>query len=289
MNKLGIDIGGTFIKWAVFNKDNEIIKRGKISSNLDTSENKRDFKDLVNDLIDLINELNKEFNLKYVGFSLPGAIDTKNKKISWSGINTKSASGFKLGEEIEKRTGIHTELTNDANAGALGEVYEGAAKGSDNAIVIVIGTGVGSGIVVDKKILVGQYFFGGEIGHIPWTDNKPLEQCISTHYFLKRVNNELNTNMDGVEFFKKLKNDKTIQKYYYEWIDEIAKMIITLNWILDPEIFILGGGVIDNSLFKISDIEKSLLKFIDKKLSKNIKIKKAKLGSDAQLYGAVNI
>jgi len=289
MNKLGIDIGGTFIKWAIFNKDNKIIKRGKIDSNLDTADNSRDFKDVMSDLIYFINELNKEFKLEYIGFSLPGAIDTKNKKISWSGINTKSASGFNLGHEVEKRTGIRTELINDANAGALGEVHEGAAKGYDDAVVIVIGTGIGSGIVINKEILIGQYFFGGEIGQIPWTDNKPLEQHISAHYFLKKVNSKLNTNMDGVEFFSKLKNDKAIQKYYFEWIDEISKMIVTLNWILDPQIFILGGGVIDNPLFKISDIENSLPKFLDKKLVKNIKIKKAKLGSDAQLYGAVNI
>lgn len=157
---LGIDIGGTNIKYGWVNSQGEILLTKEISTN--------SFHEL-SDFISLVREelkqtsLEEKFSVKAIGIGVPNgnAYDgniTNAPNLPWKGI-------VPLQKEIERQTHITCQITNDANAAALGEYYFGSAKDCSDFLVVTLGTGVGSGFVSKGKLLYGHTGFAGELGH----------------------------------------------------------------------------------------------------------------------------
>ena len=159
---VGIDIGGTTTKFGIVNDHGEILEQGRIPSN--EHEVVEDFiEDLFQKLMPMIDQSGGVKNFTGIGIGAPnGNIYTGTieyaPNLKWKGI-------IPLAELIEKKFGLPTRLTNDANAAAMGEMMYGACKGMKHFITITLGTGVGSGIVIDGKIVVGHDGFAGELGH----------------------------------------------------------------------------------------------------------------------------
>ncbi len=164
-NKLaiGIDVGGTNTKFGIVTKKGEIIEQGVI--NTDSHENVEDFiEDLAIVLQPLIDENGGKENFVGIGMGAPNANYYKGTieyaaNLKWKGI-------IPMADLLEAKFGIPAKLTNDANAAAVGEMIYGAAQNMKNFIMITLGTGVGSGVVVDGKIVLGFNGFAGELGHI---------------------------------------------------------------------------------------------------------------------------
>ena len=159
----GIDIGGTNTVIGIVTRNGEILKECTISTKCQTTFDGF-VKTISTEIERLLTELQHEYTLKGVGIGAPngsynlGAIvDAPN--LGWKGI-------LPLCKEVTQNTGVPSVVTNDANAAALGELLFGAAKGMKNFVVITLGTGLGSGIVVDGKLVVGHDGFAGEFGHI---------------------------------------------------------------------------------------------------------------------------
>lgn len=159
----GIDIGGTNTVIGIVTRDGEILKECNIPTKCQTTFDGY-VKTISSEIDRLLTELEHEFTLKGIGIGAPngsynlGAIvDAPN--LDWKGI-------LPLCKEITHHTGAPSVVTNDANAAALGEMLFGAAKGMKNFVVITLGTGLGSGIVVDGKLVVGHDGFAGEFGHV---------------------------------------------------------------------------------------------------------------------------
>jgi glucokinase len=159
---VGIDIGGTTAKFGIVNNKGEIIEQDRVPSNV--HERVDDFiDDLADKLSPMIKRAGGVGNFVGIGMGAPnGNIYTGTieyaPNLKWKGI-------IPIAELIEKRFGLKTKLTNDANAAAMGEMMYGACKGMKHFIVMTLGTGVGSGIVIDGKIVVGHDGFAGELGH----------------------------------------------------------------------------------------------------------------------------
>lgn len=159
---LGIDIGGTTTKFGVVNKDGQIVEQGRTLTN-----KHEDVLNFIGELHDLVEPMiqragGKE---KFVGIGMgapngnlyTGTIDYA-PNLRWKGI-------IPIAEMVAEKMQMPVKLTNDANAAALGEMIFGSAKDCKHFIVITLGTGVGSGIVIDGKIVVGHDGFAGELGH----------------------------------------------------------------------------------------------------------------------------
>lgn len=159
---LGIDIGGTTTKFGIVNGNGEILDQNRIPTNL--HEVVEDFiEDLYTKLIPMMEKVGGIKNFVGIGMGAPngniysGAIEYA-PNLKWKGI-------IPIAELMQKKFGLPTKLTNDANAAAVGEMMYGCAKEMKHFITITLGTGVGSGIVIDGKIVVGHDGFAGELGH----------------------------------------------------------------------------------------------------------------------------
>ena len=159
---IGIDVGGTTTKFGIVNQEGEIVVQSRIPSN------EHDFiEDFIHELFlklqPMINQVGGIENIVGVGMGAPnGNIYTGTieyaPNLKWKGI-------IPMAELITKKFGILARLTNDANAAAVGEMLFGCAKKMKHFITITLGTGVGSGIIIDGKIVVGHDGFAGELGH----------------------------------------------------------------------------------------------------------------------------
>ena len=159
---VGIDIGGTTTKFGIVNSKGEILEQDRIPSNAhDTVEEFID--DLYEKLMPMIDRVGGVKNFVGIGMGAPngniysGTIEYA-PNLKWKGI-------IPIASLIDKKFGLKTKLTNDANAAAVGEMMYGACKNMKHFITITLGTGVGSGIVIDGKIVVGHDGFAGELGH----------------------------------------------------------------------------------------------------------------------------
>ena len=159
---IGIDIGGTNTKFGIVDKNGHILKQDRLLTN--DPEGVQDFIDELHlRIMPLINEFGGLGNFAGIGIGAPnGNYYTGNieyaANLKWRGI-------IPFAKMTSEKFGLKIKLTNDANAAAMGEMMYGCAKGMKHFIVITLGTGVGSGIVIDGKIVLGHDGFAGELGH----------------------------------------------------------------------------------------------------------------------------
>ncbi len=160
---IGIDVGGTNTKFGVVNKNGEILIQDRIKTN--EKENVEGFIEvLAEKLQPMIDQYGGPEAFVGIGMGAPNANYYQGTieyaaNLKWKGI-------IPMAEIMEEKFKIQTKLTNDANAAAVGEMQYGIAKGMKNFITITLGTGVGSGVIIDGKIVLGYNGFAGELGHV---------------------------------------------------------------------------------------------------------------------------
>ncbi|HMT97386.1 MAG TPA: ROK family protein [Ferruginibacter sp.] len=159
---VGIDIGGTNTKFGIVNRNGDIIEQDRLMTN--AYDQVEDFIDAVHQLLmPMINRAGGVDAFLGIGMGAPnGNIYTGTieyaPNLKWKGI-------IHIARLMQEKIGLPTKLTNDANAAAMGEMLFGCAKDCKHFITITLGTGVGSGIVIDGKMVVGHDGFAGELGH----------------------------------------------------------------------------------------------------------------------------
>ena len=160
---IGIDVGGTNTKFGVVNKNGEILIQDRIKTN--EKENVEGFIEvLAEKLQPMIDQYGGPEAFVGIGMGAPNANYYQGTieyaaNLKWKGI-------IPMADIMEEKFKIQTKLTNDANAAAVGEMQYGIAKGMKNFITITLGTGVGSGVIIEKKIVLGYNGFAGELGHV---------------------------------------------------------------------------------------------------------------------------
>lgn len=159
---IGVDIGGTNTKFGIVNRSGEILQQDRLLTN--QHDGVQDFiEDLHVKLGPMIKDAGGAKKISGIGIGAPnGNYYTGNieyaANLKWRGI-------IPFAKMVSEKFGMKVKLTNDANAAAMGEMMYGCAKGMKHFITITLGTGVGSGIVIDGKIVLGHDGFAGELGH----------------------------------------------------------------------------------------------------------------------------
>lgn len=263
MNFIGVDLGGTNIKAGIVNEQCEIIAESDRPTALPRSAEA-----VCDDILLTIADALRKAGLTCsdiggVGVGCPGTVLPDTGVIAYS--NNLGWRDFPMRDYLETRLGLAVLLGNDANVAALGEVCAGSAKGASSAVVVTLGTGVGSGVVLDGKILTG---FGGgasEIGHMVIERGGRLctcgrRGCLESYASATGLINLTNEAMaahpesamhqiaphgaDGrTAFLAQKQGDAAGAAVVTEYIDALACGLTGIINIFYPEIISLGGGV----------------------------------------------
>jgi glucokinase len=304
---IGVDIGGTNIKGAVFNKNFDLIFKKKIQtlSYRNSSEILKDINLLIDECTDKITGKNSD--IAGIGMVLPGYPD-KNGIVSFMpGVPT--LANIPIKDCLDKNRNTEIMFENDGNASAHAE-YIFANNKLKNIIVLTLGTGIGSGVIIDGKLLKGKNNISGELGHITLNENGPKclcgkRGCLESYFsayginiyakkIIKKNYSSLNNyNIDdidpliiAIEAKKGDKIAKNIYEYSGKWLG--LGISIFMN-IFNPEKIILAGGIAkDFQLFKETMIDE-IKKNIHIQYGNNINIEISKFSDDLGLFGAVSL
>ncbi len=311
MKCIGIDIGGTFIKAGVVDNKGNIIKKEQIPTR--GEEGKREVVlSQIENAIDFCFKGEDKKEIKGIGIGTPGLVD--NNGIVYEAPNLPGWDNLPLREIIEKKYNIKTIVENDVNTIAWGEYLFGAGKGSNTMICITLGTGVGGGIVKDGKLLRGGKYSAIEIGHITIDYKGPkckcgnygcIERFVGRDYIVERAVKAINEGkktkilelVDG-----KIENitPKIISQAYKEG-DEVAKniwievgvcigaMFTSLVNLLNPDVIVIGGGISQAGEILFETIRNTIRERAMKKLSENVKVVPAGLGTDSGIVAAASL
>lgn len=286
MKIIGIDIGGTTIKADLYDDFGTSLNQFKeietiIDYDLGTNQ-------ILNQVCDLIGEYILNYSIDGVGISTAGVVNANTGEIIYAGYTIPGYIGVNFTSEIEKRFGLSTFVENDVNCAALGELWKGQAKDKKNVVMVTIGTGIGGSIIVNGQIVNGFNYTAGEVGYIP-VGNSDWQSKASTtaliHLYQKK---SLKTNQTGRTFFTDLSfGDKIAKETFEIFVENLTKGLLTISYLLNPEILILGGGILAKKDILLPEIQSSLAKNVmdNRFLPKNVVA--ATLGNEAGRIGAV--
>ena len=305
----GVDIGGTTVKMGLFNDATELIEKWEIPTDK-TDSGKKIIPDVCGSIKNKMGEKGiSEEDVAGVGVGAPGAVDDKGMmpggavNLGWGPLNLK--------ELMEKELpGIKIVAANDANVAAFGEMIAGGGKGYENVVAVTLGTGVGGGIILGGKLLAGSTGAAGEIGHMK-VDDEETEKCNCGHagcleqyasatgiarLARKRLAKDDKASslrsaetLDAKAVFDAVKEgDEVATEVAKEFGRYLGKGLATIADVVNPEIFVIGGGV-----SKAGDV---LLEFVEPEFvntafppCKGAKFALAKLGNDAGIYGCAGM
>lgn len=309
---LVFDVGATFVKYAWMSEEGNMKEKGKIPTRNKKGHGVSDF---VDSLVEIYNRYKEKDIVQGIAMGLPGQIDVE-KGIVYGGGGIKYLDGVPLGEILSKRCdNIRVSMENDGKCAALAEVWMGNAIEATNACVLVFGTGIGGGIVKDRKIYRGNHLLAGELSYCIEDMTRedlhritPIEEIPgvvdSFHQmgFLWSARCSTSALADKVAEAKGMPFEEVNGELIYEWAAEgdktaqdiledmyfsIAKQCCNLYVILDPDIILIGGGISAQPAF-IEGIRKYVnqLKRITKVYG-GLTLDVCKYRNDSNLLGAL--
>lgn len=302
---VGADIGGTTVKIGVFCE--KLLKKWEIPTRKESDG------DLI--LKDIWQSIQKEVvalgyspsHISAIGFGVPGPV------IGNSVVNKCVNLGWgvkDLAQEMSNHCSLPIVVGNDANLAALGEVWKGAAEAYSSVVMVTLGTGVGGGIVMNGRILSGSAGSAGEIGHICVNppEKKPcscglygcLEQYASATGIV-RLAEEVLAQSDCESVLRSIEKitakdvldaaktgDALGYRVFEQMCDYLGKALASVGDVINPEAFVIGGGVSKSGDFLLPKIKENYVKYAFHAVS-NVEFKIAQLGNDAGIYGAVKL
>ncbi len=302
----GVDIGGTTVKLGLFTTDGEIVDKWEIKTR---TENQGEA--VLPDIAEALREKLEEKKIdrdevEGIGVGVPAPVNAE-------GVVQNTANlgwGYKeVKREMEELSGMRAEIGNDANVAALGEMWLGAGKGRKNIVMVTLGTGVGGGIIIDGKPLVGAHGAGGEIGHLcvnyEETDRCGCGNtgCLEQYASATGITRLANIRLAKDDAKSVLREQEVSAKTVFDAVkagDAVAKEIAeefgkylghamaNLAAVADPSAIVIGGGVSKAGEVLIEYVEKN---FKERAFfaNKDTEFVLATLGNDAGICGAAKL
>lgn len=302
----GVDVGGTTVKLGAFKENGEIIDKWEIPTHTE-NEGVRILPDIAASVKEKIEAHQLQLaDCLGLGMGVPAPVTSEGV------VNGSANLGWKYKEvrkELEELLGISVVVGNDANVAALGEMWKGGGRGQKNMIMITLGTGVGGGVIVDGKVIVGAHGAGGEVGHICVDYDETehcgcgnmgcLEQYASATGIVRLAKKQLakeerKTVLDAAtvtakDVFDAVKQEDEVAMEIAEQFGEyLGSGLAILAAVADPAVFVIGGGVSKAGEVLLSYITK----YYQKRAlfaNKTTEFALASLGNDAGIYGAAKM
>lgn len=304
---LGVDIGGTFVKLGLFTIEGELLEKWQIPTRKE-DESSHVLPDIAAALEAKLVEkgISKE-EVAGVGFGTPGPVTEDGVAVCPANLAWKNKP---VAKELSELLGLPCRGGNDVNVAGLGEMWRGGAKGYRNAVVVPIGTGIGAAIIVNGKVIAGSAGAAGEIGHIH-VDNEIKEPCgcgavgcveqFSSATGLIRMAKNVIEKTDRATLLRDVKEldakavidaakagDEAAEEIFDKFCDYLGYSLAATAAVIDPEIFILGGGVSKAGQILLDRVQGYFKKYVWTG-RRNIKFAFAQLGNDAGIYGAASM
>lgn len=309
MIRIGIDVGGTGIQIGVVDRDNRIIQEGSIPTRTDIPFEEQ-LKHIADCVVSTVQAAGMgEDNIESIGVGIPGIASAKTGEIikctnmGWNHVPFR--------EVFNRYLNIPVHIDNDANVAALAESVAGVSAGTSSSVFITIGTGIGSGIIINGRIWSGAHHIGGELGHVIFDlDGVPCtcgnhgclerycsatalirmaREAVADHpdsLILRSVNNDPAKIEAKTVFDAARQEDPLAVSVYNRYIDCLAQAVASVVNLLDPEVIVLGGGVSKAGSFLLDPLTREYGKYVlfnDQPLPP---VKIAVLGSEAGIIGA---
>ena len=305
---IGIDLGGTFIKGGIVDDLGNILINDKVPTESEKGAD-RVALNIANLCKTLLEQVNMTANdIVGIGMGVPGMIDSAKGEVVYS--NNLGWEHFLISDEVEKQTGLPVKIANDANVAALGETKFGCGKDYNNTVMLTLGTGVGSGIIINGKLFEGNRSAGAELGHSVIVAGGEqctcgrkgcLEAYASATALIRDTKRAMHADKNSKMWqIGSIDNVTGKTAFDYKDIDEFAKSVVdgyikklgagVTNIVNEfrPEAVILGGGVCAQG----DNLIKPLQEFVNKEIfagskGPQVKILTATLGNNAGILGAV--
>ncbi|MFA5117907.1 MAG: ROK family protein [Candidatus Omnitrophota bacterium] len=292
---IGIDLGGTNLKIALFNGRCRLQSKEIIST-----RQFREKEELISGIVDSIGFLTGKNNIVKsqvlgLGLGLPGPIDVDKGMVHFF-PNIPGWKEVHLSSILKKRLGVPVFIDNDANLMALAEYRLGAAVGYKNVVCLTLGTGVGGGLILEGKLYHGSTYAAGEIGHMPLNESGPKCNCGGKACLEAYIGN----NRIAAEVKRLFKKDISLEKVSLlarsgnrtalrVWVNMGKRLGLALSSIvnlLNPDCIVIGGGVAGAGKVLFDTVRETIRERAMCVQAKNVKIVKASLGYDAGMIGA---
>lgn len=301
----GVDIGGTTVKMGFLDIQGNLLDKWEIPTRKENGGEK-----ILPDVARSIEEKLKKDNIAKedvagIGVGVPGPV-------SGDGVVHRAVNlgwgEFNVNDKLTALTGIKSMAGNDANVAALGEMWKGGGQGYSDMVMVTLGTGVGGGIIIGGKILAGSTGAGGEIGHIHVNDSEErtcgcgnkgcLEQYASAtgisylatqHKKNWNGHTVLKDDLSAKAVFDGVKaGDALCIEVAEDFGETLGKGLAVIASVVNPEAFVIGGGVSKAGEVLLSYIRPSFDKYAFHG-ARGAKLLLATLGNDAGMYGAAKL
>jgi len=250
--RIGIDLGGTKIEAVSLDDAGRVLARRRVATPRD------DYEGTLGAVVSLVRDLERETGLRgTVGLGMPGAISPA------SGLVKNANSTWLIGQPLDRHLSARLErpvrVANDANCFALSEAVDGAGAGARVVFGVIVGTGTGGGVVVDRKVLTGPNAIAGEWGHnpLPWPDHEEwpgppcycgktgcVETFLSGPGLARDYHERTGEAVDAVEIAARAAAGEAAAVFALErYENRMARALAVVLDILDPDVVVLGGGI----------------------------------------------
>lgn len=305
---IGIDVGGTSVKIGLFEIDGTLVDKWEVKTRKE-EQGKYILEDVAASIKERLADKGIELSeIAGAGIGVPGPIMPDGYVEVCVNLGWRDKNPVK---ELHALLGVPVRAGNDANVAALGEMWQGGGKGYHDIVMVTLGTGVGGGVIIDEKIIPGRHGLGGEIGHMRIREGEK-EQCNCKGYgCVEQIASATGIAREARRMMKQSGEDSAMRKfgdrisaknvldcakagdklamevmetvsYYLGWALAIVSMTV------DPEVFVIGGGVSKAGTFLTDMIRKYYEEYTP--ISENkAGIELATLGNDAGIYGAARL
>lgn len=302
---IGVDLGGTTVKFGLVSPDGKIKKRFSLDTHADKGPEA-----VISQIKKGIAKLLKtKHKISGIGIGTPGAV-LKKKGTVENPPNIKGWESVPLGSIIKKEFNKKVYVENDANAAAIGEMIFGAGKKFEDFIMVTLGTGVGGGVIINKKIYRGESGAAGEIGHVSINERGKKCKCgsrgcietyVGNNYLIAQLKRELpkQKNSKVHQLLKKgeplsprliheayLLNDSYAEIVITDIGHKLGAALASIINLLDISNIIIGGGVAGFGGILFETTEETIKSRVMKPIAPRIKVRPAKLKNEAGVKGA---
>lgn len=293
MGILVFDIGGTAIKYGLVSENFEILESNEMpTANEGETANA---KIVLQNLDRVMAEYKGKYNA--IGISTAGQVDFERGYIVYGTDNIPGFSDTDMRGIFEAKYGVPVAVDNDVNCACLGEAHFGAGRGSDYFICLTYGTGVGGAIYLNGDLLRGAKSAAGEFGHMMTHAggaqcNCGRKGCYEAYASCRALTNKVSEHfgryVSGREIYEpQMLADPFIQQAINDWEDEIVNGLVSLSYIFNPPLIVLGGGIMSEEQL-VNNIRKKLIESVGINYQ-SVQVEKAQLKNKAGMLGAAYI
>lgn len=281
---LAVDIGGTQIKYGLVDQEGQLLEQYKIDTQAHLGG-----PHILATVKDLVRKYKDNSDISGVAISSAGMVDHVKGEIFYSGPQIPNYAGTKFKAEIEATFGLPCEIENDVNCAGLAEGISGAGRDSQISLCLTIGTGIGGCLLIDNEIYHGSSNAACEVGYLPLSDGA-FQDIASTTALVQHVadlHGDNPSEWDGYRIFQEAKNgNNKCQVAIHQLVDNLGKGIATITYVVNPEIVILGGGIMGQKEYLEPMIQEAIKRHLLPSLVEKTRIAFAKHENAAGMLGA---